>query len=138
MYLKLQKIYVRRGGPKYKEALADFRELAEKYNLTCEVYIQKWKLQIVSLALDKKEKEELTLPEVHNIDINLDFYTKYIKYDLEKDDQCIIYSYQPSAVQRMLDFDYVNGRDKPSIAAVIKPRIKKLMDKFFWGSEPIC
>ena len=51
---------------------------------------------------------------------------------------CIIYSYQPSAVQRMLDFDYVNGRDKPSIAAVIEPRkLKSSMDKFFWGSEPI-
>lgn len=136
---KSTKIYVRRGGPKYKEALTDFRELAEKYNLTCEVYGPEMEItKIVSLALDKKEKEELTLPKVQNIDINLDFYTNYIKYDLEKDDQCIIYSYQPSAVQRMLDFDYVNGRDKPSIAAVIEPRkLKSSMDKFFWGSEPI-
>ena len=136
---KNTKIYVRRGGPKYKEALQDFKNLAEKHNLDCEVYGPEMEItKIVSNALIPKEKSSLELNEAKSIDINLDYYTKYIKYDLQETDQCIIYSYQPAAVQRMLDFDYLNGREKPSIAAVIEPRkLKSSLDKFFWGSEPV-
>ena len=35
-------------------------------------------------------------------------------------------------------FDYLNGRENPSVAAVIDPRkTKDSYDKFYWGSEPI-
>jgi len=136
---KTTKIYVRRGGPNYKEALQDFKDLSQKYNLNCEVYGPEMEItKIVSMALEVKDKEYIELKKEIKIDIDLDKYTNFIKYDLTEEDQCIIYSYQPTAVQRMLDFDYINGREIPSIAAVIEPRkLKDSMDKFFWGSEPI-
>ena len=137
---KTTKIYVRRGGPNYKEALQDFRDLAKKYNLDCKVYGPEIEITtIVSMGLEPLEFTKLNLPDA-KIDkeiVSLKDYSP-IKYDLQEDDQCIIYSYQPSAVQRMLDFDYINGRKIPSIAAVIDPRkLKNSMDKFFWGGEPI-
>lgn len=35
--------------------------------------------------------------------------------------RAIVYGFQQRAVQRMLDFDYVCGRKKPSVAAIIRP-----------------
>jgi len=96
--------------------------------------------KIVSLGLKPKEKEKINLPEISKIDkqiISLKDYSP-IEYNLQETDQCIIYSYQSDVVQRMLDFDYISGRNIPSIAAVIDPRkLKTSMNKFFWGSEPI-
>jgi len=35
--------------------------------------------------------------------------------------QAIIFGYQQKPIQRMLDFDYVCGRETPSVAAIINP-----------------
>ncbi len=61
-------------------------------------------------------------------------------YELfNEDTQAIIYGFQVNPVQRMLDFDYVCGRKKPSVAAMIRPTQEAAIayHKVFWGSKEI-
>eukprot|EP00894_Picocystis_sp_ML_P002900 jgi/Pico_ML_1/53417/g409.t2 len=50
-----------------------------------------------------------------------------------KDTQALFYNYKPGPVQRMLDFDYLCGRNTPSVAAVIKPGSGEGFEKLFFG-----
>jgi len=59
----------------------------------------------------------------------------YILFD--KNTQAFIYNMQVNAVQRMLDFDYVAGREKPSVAALIDPTGTDGFQKFFFGSKEV-
>jgi succinyl-CoA synthetase alpha subunit len=52
-----------------------------------------------------------------------------------KDTQAIIYNYQQNAIQRMLDFDYVCGREKPSVAAIVNPSRAGIHKVFFGKKE---
>jgi len=54
-----------------------------------------------------------------------------------KDTQAIFWNNNKSAIQRMLDYDYVIQRAKPSVAAIVAPTSGGSFDKFFWGSEEI-
>eukprot|EP01006_Ploeotia_vitrea_P030556 TRINITY_DN62942_c0_g1_i1.p1 TRINITY_DN62942_c0_g1~~TRINITY_DN62942_c0_g1_i1.p1 ORF type:complete len:655 (+),score=87.78 TRINITY_DN62942_c0_g1_i1:75-2039(+) len=38
-----------------------------------------------------------------------------------RETQSLVYNFKPQAVQRMLDFDFVIGREQPSVAGLIKP-----------------
>ncbi|MFW9878197.1 MAG: citrate/2-methylcitrate synthase [Candidatus Thorarchaeota archaeon] len=61
-------------------------------------------------------------------------------YDLfDKNTQALIYGFQARAIQRMLDFDYICRRKKPSVAAVIRPTQAAAVayHKVFWGSNEI-
>ena len=61
-------------------------------------------------------------------------------YDLfDENTQAIIYGFQARAIQRMLDFDFVCKREKPSVAAVIRPTQAAAVSyhKVFWGSNEI-
>ena len=53
--------------------------------------------------------------------------------------QAIIYGFQANPVQRMLDFDYVCHRKKPSVAAIIRDTQDAAVayHKIFWGSKEI-
>ena len=62
------------------------------------------------------------------------------EYDLfDRNTQAIIYGFQTRAIQRMLDFDYVCKRDKPSVAALIRPTQVAAIayHKVFWGANEI-
>jgi|YNPNPStandDraft_1061719.scaffolds.fasta_scaffold00473_20 succinyl-CoA synthetase alpha subunit/citrate synthase len=59
----------------------------------------------------------------------------YILFD--KNTQAFIYNMQTNAVQRMLDFDYVAGRETPSVAAIINPTGSDSYHKAFFGSKEI-
>ncbi|MGA2784730.1 MAG: citrate/2-methylcitrate synthase [Candidatus Bathyarchaeia archaeon] len=59
----------------------------------------------------------------------------YILFD--RDTQAFIYNMQVNAVQRMLDFDYVSKREKPSVAALIDPTGSDGYQKFFFGTREI-
>jgi ATP-citrate lyase alpha-subunit len=60
----------------------------------------------------------------------------YILFD--KDTTAIVFGNQPRSVQRMLDFDYLSKRAKPSVAAVVSPRGAKRGEmKVFMGKEEI-
>lgn len=56
----------------------------------------------------------------------------YILFD--RNTQAIMYGYQVNAIQRMLDFDYVCQRKRPSVAAIVNPT-RAGMHKCFWGTE---
>jgi ATP citrate (pro-S)-lyase len=51
--------------------------------------------------------------------------------------QSFIYNNQVNATQRMLDFDYAAGREKPSVAAIVNPTGSDGFSKFFFGKSEI-
>jgi ATP citrate (pro-S)-lyase len=55
----------------------------------------------------------------------------------DRNTQCFIYNNQVMATQRMLDFDYVSGRETPSVAAIINPTGSDSFAKFFFGKREI-
>lgn len=56
-----------------------------------------------------------------------------------RDTQAIFYNYKPAPVQRMLDFDYMCRREKPSIAAIVSPGSKPGgFRKAFFGNTEIA
>jgi len=54
-----------------------------------------------------------------------------------KDTQAIFWNNNSSAIQRMLDYDYTIGREKPSVAAIVAPTSASKFEKFFWGGEEV-
>jgi ATP-citrate lyase alpha-subunit len=54
-----------------------------------------------------------------------------------RDTQAIFWNLNTSAIQRMLDYDYVIAREKPSIAAIVAPTSNNKFEKFFYGAEEI-
>jgi ATP-citrate lyase alpha-subunit len=60
-----------------------------------------------------------------------------VNYKLfDKNTQAIIFGLQQRAIQRMLDFDYVCERKKPSIVAIVNPT-RGGYHKCFWGPKEI-
>eukprot|EP00391_Amoebophrya_sp_Ameob2_P003226 CAMPEP_0179008908 /NCGR_PEP_ID=MMETSP0795-20121207/15985_1 /TAXON_ID=88552 /ORGANISM="Amoebophrya sp., Strain Ameob2" /LENGTH=1129 /DNA_ID=CAMNT_0020704061 /DNA_START=81 /DNA_END=3470 /DNA_ORIENTATION=- len=57
--------------------------------------------------------------------------------DLTPETTCIVYNLQQAAVQRMLDFDGICGRQKPSVSAVVFPFGGRQNMKVYWGVEEI-
>lgn len=49
--------------------------------------------------------------------------------------QALFYNYKQSPVQRMLDFDFLCGRELPSVAGVIQPGSEGFQKLFFGQSE---
>ena len=60
--------------------------------------------------------------------------TDYILFD--KDTTAIVFGYQQRAIQRMLDFDYICRREKPSVAGIVNPT-REGWHKCFWGTDEI-
>ena len=54
-----------------------------------------------------------------------------------KDTQAIFWNNNKSAIQRMLDYDYVIGREKPSVAAIVAPTGSGKFDIFFYGPDEV-
>ncbi|SFV89967.1 ATP-citrate (pro-S-)-lyase, subunit 2 [hydrothermal vent metagenome] len=54
-----------------------------------------------------------------------------------KDTQAIFWNNNKTAIQRMLDYDYVIGRETPSVAAIVAPTSANKFEKFFWGGDEI-
>ena len=59
----------------------------------------------------------------------------YLLFD--KNTQSFIYNLQVNAAQRMLDFDFVAGREKPSVAAIVNPTGSDSYQKLFYGPKEI-
>ncbi|CAH1765862.1 14715_t:CDS:2 [Entrophospora sp. SA101] len=49
--------------------------------------------------------------------------------------RAFVYGMQPRAVQGMLDFDFICGRQVPSVAAMIYPFGGNHLQKFYWGTK---
>jgi ATP-citrate lyase alpha-subunit len=58
----------------------------------------------------------------------------YVLFDRET--KAIFWNLNPNAIQRMLDYDYIVGRE-PSIAAIVAPTQSRKFEKFFFGTEEI-
>ena len=54
-----------------------------------------------------------------------------------KDTQAIFWNNNASAIQRMLDYDYVISRAKPSVAAIVAPTSGNKFEKFFYGPDEV-
>ena len=54
-----------------------------------------------------------------------------------KDTQAIFWNNNASAIQRMLDYDYVINRKTPSVAAIVAPTSGNKFEKFFYGPDEI-
>lgn len=54
-----------------------------------------------------------------------------------KDTQAIFWNNNASAIQRMLDYDYVIGRTTPSVAVIVSPTSNSSFEKFFFGTNEI-
>ena len=54
-----------------------------------------------------------------------------------KDTQAIFWNNNKSAIQRMLDYDYIIGREKPSVAAIVAPTSTNKFEKFFYGPDEV-
>jgi ATP citrate (pro-S)-lyase len=60
------------------------------------------------------------------------------EYELfTRDTQAFIYNMQVDAIQRMLDFDHVVGREIPSVAAIVNTTGSESFQKFFFGPGEI-
>ncbi len=58
----------------------------------------------------------------------------YLLFD--KNSQALIYGFQVKAIQRMLDFDYLCNREKPSVKAIVNPT-RDGFHKAFFGEQEI-
>ena len=54
-----------------------------------------------------------------------------------RDTQAIFWNNNRSAIQRMLDYDYIIQREKPSVAAIVAPTSSNKFDKFFFGTDEV-
>jgi len=54
-----------------------------------------------------------------------------------KDTQAIFWNNNKTAIQRMLDYDYTIGREKPSVAGIVAPTSGNKFEKFFYGPDEI-
>ena len=54
-----------------------------------------------------------------------------------KDTQAIFWNNNKTAIQRMLDYDYTIGREKPSVAGIVAPTSSNKFEKFFYGPDEI-
>jgi len=52
-----------------------------------------------------------------------------------RETESIVYGYQQNAIQRMLDFDFACGRERPSVAAIVNPSREGLHKVFFGRRE---
>lgn len=55
----------------------------------------------------------------------------------DRDTQAIFWNNNPKAIQRMLDYDYLCGRDTPSISAIVQPSKPSSFQKFFMGAKEV-
>ncbi|KAF2667631.1 ATP-citrate synthase (ATP-citrate (pro-S-)-lyase) [Microthyrium microscopicum] len=49
--------------------------------------------------------------------------------------RCFVYGLQPKAVQGMLDFDFICGRKRPSVAGIIYTFGGQFVSKMYWGTS---
>ena len=155
------KVFVRRGGPNYREGLNLLSKKAKEFNIPMEVYGPELHMTaVVPMALGKTQPVKIE-ETVDNSTIGFDEATgrqtnkienknvfepttteerpeyksdpSYSLYD--RNTQAIVIGLQPRAVQSMLDFDTLSGREIPSVAGIVyhTPRCQK----FYWGDSEV-
>lgn len=152
------KIFVRRGGPNYREGLKMMYQLGIDLDLPIDVYgPEKHITYPVGLALLPEKKQEETdkeflgggdVPSILSLqssDYKTPKETPKETEEVELNDESmlnrntvsIVYGMQTKAVQQMLDFDYICKRKERSVACIVYPFGGNSFQKFFWGTKEI-
>jgi len=159
------KIFVRRAGPNYQEGLRVMREVGQHLGIPLFVFGPETHMTaIVGMALGKRAvptelpskeattanfllpgsagksgagddaKTTTTTPVVTTTTI-----TSSSKASLfSTTSRAIIWGLQSRAVQGMMDFDYVCGREQPSVACMVYPMSPgDSKQNFYWGHKEV-
>ena len=54
-----------------------------------------------------------------------------------QDSQAIFYNQNPSAIQRMLDYDFLCQKNKPSISSIVHPGSSQKVAQYFFGFQEV-
>lgn len=158
-------IWVRRGGPNYKEGLRNMQKAGEKTGVPIQVYGPETHITaIVPMALGlvqpgkrpsllrrqsscssngeetehSTENSSKTLAAEHQTTVpTVENIQDGSMVRFHTGTKCIVYGLQQRAVQGMLDFDYLCNRNEPSVAAMIFPFSGNHFIKFHWGTDEV-
>jgi len=157
------KIFVRRAGPNYQEGLRVMREVGQNLGIPLFVFGPETHMTaIVGMALGKKEvpsdlpskeattanfllpgsadksSESSTKVETTSTPKVTDVASTSQASLFSKGTRAIIWGLQSRAVQGMMDFDYVCGRETPSVACMVYPMSPgDSKQNFYWGHKEI-
>jgi len=157
------RIFVRRAGPNYQEGLRVMREVGQNLGIPLFVFGPETHMTaIVGMALGKKEvpsdlpskeattanfllpgsadksSESSTKVETTPAPKVSDVATTSHASLFSKGTRAIIWGLQSRAVQGMMDFDYVCGRETPSVACMVYPMSPgDSKQNFYWGHKEI-
>jgi ATP citrate (pro-S)-lyase len=131
-------VWVRRGGPNYKQGLSNISKTLEDLKIQHHVYGPEIPItQIVVSALPFKNSADT----IDYTSIDIDFSKQIPKPSTSiftKDTKAVIYGYHKNAIQRMLDFDWISNKTEYSVCAIVDPRVsRESMEPFFWGSNVV-
>ena len=156
-------IWIRRAGPNYQEGLKNMRITSEQLGIKMRLYGPETHITaVVPLALglrnpddypefdaavenkamiaatkqSSEESEEghdsLQPLSPSHVDKSESSHTVV---DMTPETRCIVYGLQTTAVQGMLDFDFMCKRSKPSVACMIFPFSGNHYSKLYWGTD---
>merc|ERR1712106_274836 len=158
------KIFVRRAGPNYQEGLRVMREVGQNLNIPLFVFGPETHMTaIVGMALGKrdvptdipttsattanfllegggKKKSTVEEPSIENLSaVPEPCLAPSVAGKLfTKSSRAIIWGLQTRAVQGMMDFDYVCGREQPSVACMVYPMSPgDSKQNFYWGHKEV-
>lgn len=153
-------IWVRRAGPNYQEGLKNMRNTATELGLPIHLYGPETHMTaVVPLALGLRNASDypefdaavenrtllaatspLTPEEEEEYKASLlgkkeESTKNHTVVDMTSETRCIVYGLQTTAVQGMLDFDFMCQRSKPSVAAMVFPFSGNHYSKLYWGTD---
>merc|ERR1719228_1362005 len=159
------KIFVRRAGPNYQEGLRVMREVGQNLGIPLFVFGPETHMTaIVGMALGKRDipteapskgsttanfllpgsaedkslssGQETGQKPASPVKIPGDGTGEHTLFT--KTTRAIVWGLQSRAVQGMMDFDYVCGRDQPSVACMVYPMAPgDSKQNFYWGHKEI-
>lgn len=158
-------IWVRRAGPNYQEGLKNMRMTSETLGLPMHLYGPETHMTaVVPLALGLRDPAEYpefdavqdnrnmmaatkpkstgdleTMSKENDNSVHAPSVTNGVDHlgNITAETRCIVYGLQTTAVQGMLDFDFMCGRKKPSVACMVFPFSGNHYAKLYWGIEEV-
>jgi len=159
------KIFVRRAGPNYQEGLRVMREVGQNLSIPLFVFGPETHMTaIVGMALGKRDvPKEMPTKEATTANFLLPGSASKAGVEqttkpapthspatsgttpsdstvslFSKSTRAIIWGLQSRAVQGMMDFDYVCGREQPSVACMVYPMSPgDSKQNFYWGHKEV-
>lgn len=137
---KCAAVYVRRGGPGYKQGLRYIEDACVDSGVRCAVFGPEVPLtHIVDITLpnvvEPNDTEEDTIPNVP------DTTREPMEVCLTGNERVVLLGFQPAIVQRMLDFDYACGKTvrEVSLVGIVDPTRNERVSReaFFFGSKSV-